>query len=492
MMLLSLAISSIILLAIISNVVGAPQGYTSSAQQFISLTRKAQPSRNTSEWAEYAKNLRDVTIVKYSSQLSQKRGTGENLMVNQRIDTNFYGSLAVGTPPYPFAVLLDTGSSDMWVSSSACQSTCAGTGNFDSAKSSTFKNMSKSFSVTYEKGYAAGTVGQDVVQMAGFTISDQTFGVVTTTTANFLQNPVTGIFGLAWQSLAASGAMPFWQALASNGQWNQPLMAFQLTRFLNDSKAGELEPGGSFTMGYTNESLYTGTIDYQDIPNGQASYWLQQITSIIVQGKSISLPSGSASYAAIDTGTTLVAGPAASIAAIYAQIPGSQPGTGSWEGFYSYPCNTAIMVEISFGGPNWSISPGDFAFTSIGPTSDECYGAFYAIPTSGASGTPSWILGDTFLVCSFSANTLLMINAARQKNVYSVFRYDPPSVGFAALSEIALEMNGLAGGIPSATLGANSAMFTLESSAAPPTRTSSAVAIVISAFFATLVSFVQA
>jgi hypothetical protein len=55
-----------------------------------------------------------------------------------------------------------------------------------------------------------------------------------------------------------------------------------------------------------------------------------------VQGKPISLPSGSASYAAIDTGTTLVAGPAAGIAAIYAQIPGSQPGTGSWEGFYKY------------------------------------------------------------------------------------------------------------------------------------------------------------
>lgn len=60
------------------------------------------------------------------------------------------------------------------------------------------------------------------------------------------------------------------------------------------------------------------------------------LKAIIVQGKSISLPSGIASYAAIDTGTTLVAGPAASIAAIYAQIPGSQPGTGSWEGFYSY------------------------------------------------------------------------------------------------------------------------------------------------------------
>lgn len=471
MTLLSLAISFIGLLSVVSEVVGAPQGYAPSAGHFIPLTRRTQPSRNVSEWAEYAKNLRDATIAKYSSQPSQKRGMGENLMVNQGLDTNFYGSLAVGTPPYPFDVILDTGSSDMWIASSECQSTCEGTSNFDSSKSSTFKSMNKSFIITYEKGYATGTVGQDVVQMAGFIISDQTFAVVTTTAANFLQNPVTGVFGLAWQPLAASGAMPFWQALASNGQWSQPLMAFQLTRFLNVSQAGALEPGGSFTMGYTNESLYTGTIDYQDFPNIQVSYWIQKITSMTVQGKSISLPNGSASYAVIDTGTTLVAGPAASIAAIYAQIPGSQPGTGSWEGFYSYPCDTTVVVEISFGGPNWSISPSDFDFTSTGPDSDECYGAFYAIPTSNG---PSWIVGDTFL-----------------KNVYSVFRYSPPSVGFAALSEIALAMNGKVGAIPSATLGGNSAMFTLESSEAPPTRTSSPVAFIISVFIATLVSFVQ-
>jgi cathepsin D len=67
-------------------------------------------------------------------------------------------------------------SRDMWIASSACHSTCAGTGNFDSTKSSTFKNTNKSFSVTYNKGYAEGTMGQDVVQMAGFTISDQEFG----------------------------------------------------------------------------------------------------------------------------------------------------------------------------------------------------------------------------------------------------------------------------------------------------------------------------
>jgi hypothetical protein len=60
------------------------------------------------------------------------------------------------------------------------------------------------------------------------------------------------------------------------------------------------------------------------------------LAAVSVQGNPVSMPSGSASYAAIDTGTTLIAGPNSSIAAIYAQIPGSSPGTGGWEGFYSY------------------------------------------------------------------------------------------------------------------------------------------------------------
>lgn len=79
MTLLSLAIRFLVLLFVTSEVVGAPQGITSSAGQFIPLTRRNQPLRNVSDWAEYAKNLRDATIAKYSSRHVQKRGTGENL-----------------------------------------------------------------------------------------------------------------------------------------------------------------------------------------------------------------------------------------------------------------------------------------------------------------------------------------------------------------------------------------------------------------------------
>lgn len=55
-----------------------------------------------------------------------------------------------------------------------------------------------------------------------------------------------------------------------------------------------------------------------------------------VNGASIDVGSGSEAYAAIDTGTTLVGGPAAAISAIYSKIPGAQAGTGQLEGYWTY------------------------------------------------------------------------------------------------------------------------------------------------------------
>jgi cathepsin D len=45
-----------------------------------------------------------------------------------------------------------------------------------------------------------------------------------------------------------------------------------LYRFLNVSTAQTLEPGGSFSMGFTNSSLYTGDIDYVAL-EGEPAYW---------------------------------------------------------------------------------------------------------------------------------------------------------------------------------------------------------------------------
>ncbi|KII87254.1 hypothetical protein PLICRDRAFT_112830 [Plicaturopsis crispa FD-325 SS-3] len=407
---------------------------SATAGQSIDLLRRSTVARNDTEWGVWAKHHKEILLTKYggSSQIS-KRASGTNQMVNQGADSSYYGSLAIGTPPVSYNVILDTGSADLWVADSACVSGCSTVPTFDSASSSSYQNLSTAFSITYGSGAASGSLAQDSIQMAGFTVSNQVFAVCDQVSTGLLSNPVSGLLGLAWNTIASSGATPLWQTLAeTSGSWDEPLMSFQLTRYVNETNAQNLEPGGSFTMGFTNSSLYTGDIDYQDIPTGEATYWTQNISSVTVQGTALTLESGS-TLAAIDTGTTLVGGPSAAIQALFAQIPNSVAGTGDYESYYLYPCDTDVTVTMSFGGPSWTISPADFKLTQL--SGGQCLGAFFELSTG--SSAPAWIVGDTFL-----------------KNVYSVFRYNPASVGFATLSSVALGENGdTEAAVPTATIG---------------------------------------
>ena len=143
--------------------------------------------------------------------------------------------------------------------------------------------------------------------------------------------------GLAFSTLATSGATPFWEAIAdTQGALTSPLMAVQLTRFTNASRAATLEPGGTFTLGATNSTLFTGDVDFQDIPSGSPGYWMLEMSGLTVDGTNIALPSGSGSWAAIDTGTTGIGGPSDVLISLYGAIPGASRGTGQYQGYYIY------------------------------------------------------------------------------------------------------------------------------------------------------------
>jgi cathepsin D len=145
--------------------------------------------------------------------------------------------------------LYSTFISDLWVADQNCILGCSQVQTFNDASSSTFQNLSQPFQIQYGSGAAAGSLAQDVVQMAGFSVNNQVFGAVTEVTTGLLNAPVSGLLGLAWQSIASSRHTPLWQTLAGSGAWTDPVMAFQLTRFINGSKVSAEEPGGSFTMG---------------------------------------------------------------------------------------------------------------------------------------------------------------------------------------------------------------------------------------------------
>jgi len=85
-----------------------------------------------------------------------------------------------------------------------------------------------------------------------------------------------------------------------------------------------------------------------------------------------------------------------------------------------------VVVSLAFGGINYQISAQDFIVDQI--ATGYCLAAFFVLelnsgssplPGGGNSNNPTWVVGDSFL-----------------KNVYSVFRAEPPSVGFANLSAV--------------------------------------------------------
>lgn len=140
-----------------------------------------------------------------------------------------------------------------------------------------------------------------------------------------------------------------------------------------------------------------------------------------MNGVDVNIGTAAENTAAIDTGTTLIGAPTTAVTSIWSSIPGAQPLTGQMSGFWEFrtyfhaplfslcvgdlipsyhntACNANLNVSMSFGGPSWPISAADM---SIGTNPDgSCVGAIFDLQLGSAINgpTPSWIVGDTFLV----------------------------------------------------------------------------------------------
>ena len=93
-----------------------------------------------------------------------------------------------------------------------------------------------------------------------------------------ISGQLAGIMGLAFQG---TDAVPVWQALINENSLTNPEFSFFLTRFIDDPNAQTEEPGGVFTLGGTNNTLFQGNIDFQSFtPSTGGSFWLQTVSSV--------------------------------------------------------------------------------------------------------------------------------------------------------------------------------------------------------------------
>ncbi|KAJ7694421.1 aspartic peptidase domain-containing protein [Mycena rosella] len=328
---------------------------------------------------------------------------------DQGADTAYLIDITIGTPPQSVAVLLDTGSADLWVAQSPCSACPSSSTLYDSAASWTFsQNSTNITTIAYGDGdQVSGTVARETVQLGPYPVTSQDFLKVNNLTGGTLWGSAAGLLGLAFAPIAITTRSTLWQAAMEHNVVPRPEMAFWLKRGApNDS------PGGSFTFGGTNSSLFIGEVEFQNLalPPETAGYWQLNVSAITLHGTTVEIASGAPSLSIIDVGTTLIGGPAEYVKAIWAAVPGSKPDI-DMPGFYQFPCNTTVNITVSFGGTAWPINPIDI---NIGPASDgACLGAIFVL---------------TETVSPFNVNW---------KNVYSVSRLTPPSIGFAELSAVA-------------------------------------------------------
>ncbi|KZS98326.1 acid protease [Sistotremastrum niveocremeum HHB9708] len=389
-----------------------------SSSLHVPLSRRAPKTKTPEQLAAYRQHVSKKFRPNASSH-SKRASTGTVSITNENADSSYFGTIQVGTPSKDYNVILDTGSSDLWLATTGCQGCDSGIPLFNPSSSSTLGTSTDQLTINYGSGSVAGTLAQDTVSIAGFTISKQIFATATEVSQGLIEDDITGLLGLAFQTIASTQALPLVQTLAQQNTFTDPIMSFYLTRFLDDPQAQTEEPGGTLTLGGTNSSLMQGNVDFVDIPSSVTpSFWLIPLTQVTVQGTNVAISqSGTDSLAAIDTGTTLIGGPTDVVTQIYSNIKGSQQGTGQLEGYWTIPCNTDVNVAMTFSSQSWPISPADFSVQQL--QGNQCLGAIFELDAGGQSsgGGPDWVIGDTFL-----------------KNVYSVFRYTPPSVGFAQLA----------------------------------------------------------
>ncbi|KAF9225043.1 acid protease [Gyrodon lividus] len=324
---------------------------------------------------------------------AQKRAS-TGIQLNESNDS-WFGSIAVALPSHEYFVVFDTGSSDSFVLGPECGEPCNGHEIYDPLISETAVDRQRTFSLHYVGGESiSGKQYSDTVSIAGLTAADQVIGVASRISPGFrFANYVAdGVVGMAFKSISTLGASPVFQNLVSQGKTDEPVFAF-----------GFLPPGPQLYIGGTNPGMYTGDFSY--VPVIASGFWQIIMDNVLGNGEIVTtnVP------VVIDSGTDLIHGLPADVAALYAAIGGTDASGTYRPGYYTFPCDNVPKVEFTLGGTSFGISAEQFNLGAISYGSPICVGAI--VSTDAIS---SWIVGYAFLT-----------------NVYTVFDVGNMRVGFA-------------------------------------------------------------
>ncbi|CAH8323493.1 unnamed protein product [Eruca vesicaria subsp. sativa] len=261
-------------------------------------------------------------------------GDADIVALKNYLDAQYYGEIAIGTPPQKFTVIFDTGSSNLWVPSGKCyfSLSCFFHAKYKSSRSSTYKKHGTRAAIHYGSGSISGFFSYDAVTVGDLVVKNQAsyylFEFIEATSEpglTFLVAKFDGLLGLGFQEISVGNATPVWYNMLKQGLIKKPVFSFWLNRDPKSEEGGELVFGGVDPKHFKGEHTY--------VPVTQRGYWQFEMGEVLIAGKSTGY-CGSGCSAIADSGTSLLAGPTAVIAMINKAIGAS--------GVASQRCKTVV------------------------------------------------------------------------------------------------------------------------------------------------------
>ncbi|KAL4116397.1 hypothetical protein PRIC2_011851 [Phytophthora ramorum] len=295
-----------------------------------------------------------------------------NVVIRDFQNAQYYGAISIGSPPQPFSVIFDTGSSNLWVPNKKFGAHKV----YDHDASHTYKANGTEFKIQYGSGPVSGFLSQDELQLGGLTVADQFFAEVNVTKGlgpAYYLGKFDGLFGLAFDTISVDHLKTPFHRMIQQGLLDDPVFAF----YLGDQKDGEL------TFGGVDKAHYKGELEYVDVTS--ATYWSVALDAVETKGEKLT----DVHKAIVDSGTSLIAGPKDQVAKL-AKLVGAYKFI---MGEYLISC-TAAAPDISFvlNGKTYTLTKDEYTLKS-GPL---CLFAFMGIDIPAPAG-PLWILGDVFM-----------------------------------------------------------------------------------------------
>lgn len=313
-------------------------------------------------------------------------------------DEVWVGNVSIGTPPQgPFAVVLDTGSSNLWIPSAACTSAgCEGKHRYNANASSSELPDGSSFAIPYGTGFVAGKFTNDTVELAGLRVPYQAVGDASFVGGFFENQPLDGILGLGFQDISIGLKPTVFEGMVSQGLLANPEFSVYLSK--DDAKQPFI------LFGDVDPKVHTG--DFKFEPVFLPAYWMLSMSKVFVGDDFAHECLDDDCLAVIDTGTSIIAGPPYAINPVIKQI-----------GYVAPDCSnrdTLPAVSFALSKHNFTVGPDIYVIeeTATNGTRSCVLGMEGLIAV-----TPFWILGDPFL-----------------RAFYTIFENKPgsvPRVGFA-------------------------------------------------------------